>query len=306
MPFDALKYLEDYNIPYRASGRNVGSGWVGIHCPFSSCPDPSVHGGFNLAGGFYSCWLCGWHSLEKVIMALEGVSYYEAQQRISEYQTTKSNYRQEITISGIKNITFPMGTTNIQSQHREYLIKRGFDPDEIVEKYRILGTGPVSFITTGTKKISFQHRIVIPVTIQRKITSFQGRDITGKSSIKYKPCPKELQVYPLKSTIYNLDNCDTTVVIMEGVLDTWKWGDGAVATFGLQYTEDQLFMLLEHGVKRVVVMFDPEPHAQKQATKLTKDISIFGIKAGRAVLENKDPGELTKEEIGKWKKKLRL
>jgi hypothetical protein len=43
-----------------------------------------------------------------------------------------------------------------------------------------------------------------------------------------------------KETLYNLDNAkDGTAIVVEGPIDVWRIGDGAVATFGVIYTQKQ-------------------------------------------------------------------
>ena len=83
--FDPLRYLQDKGIQYWTGGKNVTHGWVNISCPL--CGDTSSHGGFNIEGGYYNCWLCGGHSIIKVIRAIEGISHAEAQKRIEDYQS---------------------------------------------------------------------------------------------------------------------------------------------------------------------------------------------------------------------------
>lgn len=305
MIFDVLRYLQDYKIPYWDSGKNVSYGWIGIQCPF--CSDQSNHGGVNLEKGYFSCWLCGGHSLIKIIRAIEGVSHAEAKKRIEEYQThSPTTVKRYDDTPPKSDITFPIGTSVIKDQHRRYLQARGFDPNEILEKYHILGTGPVAFTNTDGRKVNYSNRIIIPVIYQNKVVTYQGRDITGQAKIKYIPCLKTKEVMHLKSILYNLDNCGDTAVIMEGVLDVWRWGDGGLCTFGIQYTDEQLLCLLESGIKRVVVIFDFESQAQKQAKKLVSALKLFGISAQNHNLKDKDPAELSEQEVWKIKMELKL
>lgn len=304
MAFDVIKYLQDINIQYWTSGKNVTYGWVNIGCPL--CYDQSSHGGFNIDGSYYNCWLCGGHSLIKVIRALENISHAEAKKRLETYQTdTPSKVR--IESPPLKSdIEFPIGTSVLKSQHKSYLQKRGFDPDELEGKYHLLGTGPVAFVKLGDKKINYSNRIIIPIIYQNKIVSYQGRDITGRSDLRYRTCLRVEEVIHHKHILYNLDNCDDTAIIVEGVFDVWRFGNGAISTFGIQYTDEQLLLLLETNIKQAVVMFDYEPQAQKQAKKLVDTLNHFGISAINYYLTGKDPAELTKQEVKKIKTELNL
>lgn len=311
MKFDPLRYLKEYSIPHYIGGKNVGVGWVGVACPL--CGDMSSHGGFNIEGGYYSCWHCGKVNIPWIIKHLENIPYAEAKKRFEEYKTHSPTQlgKRYADFSPKSDIQFPTGTSSIKDPHKRYLQSRGFDPDEIVEKYHILGTGPVAFVKIKDDKgnefkINYSNRIIIPIIYQNKVVSYQGRDITSKAELRYRTCPLSEEVMPNKHILYNLDNCDETIVIMEGALDTWKWGDGAASTFGIQWKDEQLLCLLDFGVKRAVVMYDWEPQAQKQAKKLVSTLKLFGISAKNYNLGDKDPAELSEKEIWKIKLELRL
>jgi DNA primase len=309
MKFDPIRYLKDYSIPFYPAGtKNVGAGWVGIQCP--CCSDHSSHGAFNVEDNYYSCWHCGGHSIAWVIKHLENIPYAEAKKRVEEYSTDSPiTTKRTITTSTKSDICFPIGTTFLKDQHKRYLQTRGFDPDEMEKKYHLLGTGPIAFVKVKDEKgnefrINYSNRIIIPIIYQDKVVSYQGRDITGKAEPKYRTCPASEEVIHHKHILYNLDNCEDTIIVVEGALDVWRLGDGSSATFGIQYTDEQLLCLLNHGVKRAVMMYDFEPQAQKQARKLASALQLYLVRTQNCNLGDRDPAELTDREV--WDLKVRL
>jgi DNA primase len=85
--------------------------------------------------------------------------------------------------------------------------------------------------------------------------------------------------------------------LVEGVLDVWRIGDCAVATFGIQYSQQQV-KLLSEAFERIYILYDPEPAALNQAWKLQYDLNAWG--AHSMVVNYRgdhDPGDYTDEEV---------
>jgi DNA primase len=281
MSFDALTFLRDNGVPYWEEGENVSPGWVAIRCPM--CSDHSNHGGFNIAGGYYSCWKCGGHKLAKVVASLLHISWDQAEGVIYDYSAEAQlrgmlNKRREA-----KAATVDLPGEQLNKFHRKYLSSRGFDPDYIERKYGVLGTGPVG---------DYCLRIIIPIMFHGRVVSFTGRDITGKQKIRYKTLSVEKSVMNPKHVLYNMDNCrEDWVVVVEGPLDVWRMGDNFVAGLGTQLTDQQLRLLFSY--KKVIFLFDSELEAQKRAEKYATTIGSLGVDTHVIDLEtDKDPGEL--------------
>lgn len=290
---DVLRFLRDHSIPHWTEGKNTQRGWVNIQCPL--CPDHSNHGGFNLTSAklYYHCWHCGWSPLSKVVAKLVGTDRQHARELIDLY-AGKSILPEIEKIK--KPLIIPGGP--IQQIHRNYLIKRHFDPDFITQKYGILGTGPVG---------KFRFRLIMPITYDKKEVSFHSRDITGIAQPKYKACPKEQELIHHKEIFYGLDFIHDTIIIVEGPLDVWRVGDGALATFGVSFTQKQIELLIALRPKRVFVMYDAEPStAQEQAQKLSSILSSFGLDTHQITLEQGDPCDLTNDEVKHLRKEIGL
>lgn len=260
--FDVVSFLEDNLIDFSLPGtKNVQDGWIGIKCPL--CDDQSNHGGFNLDAGYYTCWRCGWHPIKKVVIALgfppEVIQTYDVALAKTPGKATESHRPLFISM--------PPGSKPLRKVHRKYLRGRGFNPDLLVEKFKLQGTGPLG---------EYSHRIVAPIFFNKIFVSYQCRDYTGKARLRYKPCRKKNELVHHKDILYNLDTVTDTALVVEGITDVWRIGDGCVATFGTAYTTSQVYLLAER-CNRVFILYDPGRFAQKKAKSLATELSTIGV-----------------------------
>jgi DNA primase len=299
--FDPIAYFEDRDIEYHTEGKNVSRGWVNIPCPF--CDDPSWHCGINLESNLFHCWICGERgSVVKLIRQIEGCcSWTQAELILGRFLTGsdigayKGIGREEIVDSRVSDKgLWPELAQDLASIHRRYLQNRGFDPDRLIEKYHLrgcLGTGPYKF------------RIIVPVFLGGQMVSFVARDVTGKQEPKYLACPDNRGIIPLRQTLYNIDTVTNRVVIVEGITDVWRIGDGAVATLGQAFTQEQVRLLVGRGVRGALVLFDSD--AEERARQLAAQLSGF-LPTDIGLLDEGDPCDMDDEslrEIRRWLKK---
>ena len=288
----------DFGIETTTEGKHSRSGWVQINCPFCDSGDDSKHMGFNLAFSTFSCWKCGKHSPFATIAQLTKSSTRETVILLKKYQGEKNYIR--IDTEGKKydwdkKFELPSTAGELQEMHINYLLKRNFDPEKIKKEWDIKGTGIYG---------AFAYRIIMPVYLNKKLVNFVGRDVTGKSKLRYDNCKNEDSIVPLKDTVYGVDYVKDKVLIVEGPTDVWRLGRGAVATFGTAYTIKQVKLL--KSFKTRYIMFDPsDKEAQKRAKELASDLSAF---AGRTEILTfkgyKDPGELPQNEADDLMKEL--
>jgi DNA primase len=177
----------------------------------------------------------------------------------------------------------PAGSGPLQSIHLNYLTRRGFaNPDQLAKQWGLRGTGPIG---------EYKFRIIAPIDYNGRMVSYQGRDVTGKSPLRYKACPKEKELMNHKHTLYGMDKAtQESVIVVEGIVDVWKLGPGAVATYGTQFTWQQVTLLARRW-KRRYIAFDAD--AQGQAMKLANTLSTL---SGEVHLVQwparwKDPGD---------------
>lgn len=294
---DIIALYKNHNVPFITTGnKHCLPGWVQTNCCFCMGPR-NYHLGFNMINEYFNCWRCGWHPLDAVIATILKQTIYEARNTIQEYRTGKPTVPASapIEIKRPTKIEVPGGT--LMKPHLDYLKKRGFDNESIewlVSTYKLKGTGPVG---------PDSFRIVAPIYFDGNLVSYQGRDYTEKSPLKYKACPKSLEIRDHKDCLYAMDLVKgDTVVIVEGIVDAWKLGPGAVATFGSAFTWAQVRLLVERW-NRHVILFDPD--ADIEIHKLATAISGLCKTTTVAILKGwKDPGELTLEKGEEIMKKI--
>jgi len=290
---DLLDYLD---ILYKTSGKNVSSGWAEITCPYPDCSDLSQHCGINLQSGIHHCWICGNKgNMVKLIMLLKNLSYWESKNIVEEFSSDiYSLPKEKITIPKT-NILPKEATFTLPQLHQDYLIKRNFDPITIQRDYKIMAC-----YTTG----DYAYRIIIPIIISGRIVNFTTRDVTGQQFSKYKNCPNEIAIIPMKKCLYNIDTVKEKVIICEGVTDVWRIGKGSAATMGIEYTSSQLAFLSTKKLKKAYVLYDSD--AINKAKKLAWAISTFCPKVEIIELEMGDPADLLEKEVLELRKEIKI
>jgi hypothetical protein len=288
---DIIRLYQDYDVPYQTEGhKHCRPGWANTACPFCT-GNPGLHLGASLDGGHFFCWRCGWHPPDKALSKLLGVSERDAKKIISQYGG-RSQIAPEAKIQiRTKAFKYPSNTGELRKAHRRYLERRNFDPDQIIQQWGIQGIGPMGFLD----KVDYGRRILIPIYWDGNPVTFQARDITDQHPMKYLACMKEREIIHHKELIYgNQQFWGDTGICVEGVMDVWRFGVNAFATFGIEYTHKQL-RIISKSFKRVAVIFDDELQAQNQAKKLVADLRFRGIDSFLIQIEG-DPGGMDQGE----------
>ena len=295
-----IQLYKDFNVPFATEGhKHCREGWVNTTCPFCT-GNPGMHLGYNMADDFYVCWRCGWKATHKALALLIHVSEKEAKEIARKYGG-KSHVNSAVTVKvGQKKFRLPPSTAPMNDRHKRYLTKRKFDPEVIEKIWDVQGTGPISLMDG----ISFSHRLVIPIYWEDRIVSFQTRDITAKHSLRYITCPEQRERIKHKHIFYQaIPTKDSDACIcVEGVTDAWRFGYGAIATFGIKYTKYQVREISKR-FKKVFVVFDDDPQAIKQSEKLTAELILRGVDAYSIKIQG-DPGDMAQADADALKKEL--
>ena len=295
-----IQLYKDFNVPFATEGhKHCREGWVNTTCPFCT-GNPGMHLGYNMADDFYVCWRCGWKATHKALALLIHVSEKEAKEIARKYGG-KSHVKSTVTVRvGQKKFRLPPSTAPMNDRHKRYLTKRKFDPEVIEKIWDVQGTGPISLMDG----ISFSHRLVIPIYWENRIVSFQTRDITAKHSLRYITCPEQREIVKHKHIFYQaIPTKDSNACIcVEGVTDAWRFGYGAIATFGIKYTKYQVREISKR-FKKVFVVFDDDPQAIKQSEKLTAELILRGVDAYSIKIQG-DPGDMAQTDADTLKKEL--
>jgi DNA primase len=287
--YDIKQYLRDRNIRFESSGRNITTGWIGLNCPF--CGDRSTHFGISNVGTF-NCWVCGeTGTIIKYIAEIEKCRYSTAESIFERYKTDEKQFLAQS--EPVYTCEWPKGIQEKWPQvNLDYLLMRGFKPEEVIEKYHLRPTHIGG---------DYPYSIIAPVFINNEMVNYVVIDVHrgkyGRRS-KYENCQNAKAVVPIKSCLYNIDLVNTpNMVIVEGIIDAWKVGDGAVATFGTAFTEVQLLHILKRKPKKIFIIYDAEPQALSSAREMACDLASICKKVEIIRLRNgTDPGDFSRDD----------
>lgn len=296
-----IQLFQDYNISFQTEGnKHCRPGWVNIDCPFCS-GIPDLHLGFNLTKNYFNCWRCGGKNIIIVIQKLLKISKSEVKEIIKQYDgitTPQTLPKTKITVRK-KAFKFPSNHDFLLQSHKNYLEKRKFNWQKLVSNWNIMGTGPISHLDN----INFKHRIIIPIHWNGKCVSFQARDITDKSDLKYITCPKNREVIFHKHILFgNQLKWGDVGICVEGVFDVFRFGFNAFATFGIKYTPEQMRLMVKT-FKRVIVCYDDDSNAIAQANKLVAELRFRGVSSCWVPIVG-DPGNMGQKEVDHLIKQL--
>jgi len=293
--FDVERFLGDYNIDFITEGPNTSENFLNIHCPFPGCDDHGYHFGIAKNGMGASCWKCGKKSIFATLKLLAPDT--SPQQIVKQYRPgyqllLKLNNNERKLKEIPKKVILP--GQNLTKLHKNYLKQRGFSPDYLIHKYKITGTGPLG---------AYRLRVVVPFFYNKKLVSYQGRDITNQSEQRYKACSKPKEIVHHKHILYNFDNCQKDwCIVTEGFMKVWKLGDNTCATLGRIFTEQQVLLL--SCFKVVFIYFDPDSAGRDGSQKLSLLLDSLGV-VSFIISAEKAADNLTQDESKLFMKKVK-
>ena len=134
--------------------------------------------------------------------------------------------------------------------------------------------------------------------------SWQTRSIAKNAKLKYVSCAKAREVIEHKTILYQTPPTDL-IILCEGVFDVWKVnkaGFDATCCFGIEYKQAQINQLKKYA--QVVIFFDEEIQAQKQAKKVKRLLDFSGCQT--TIIQpvpGEDPGSMNVQQIKEKLKK---
>lgn len=327
MAFDWIAFLTNHNVEYVEKGPSVTRGNIAVRCPFC-LDDPSHHMSIHLEGRGWRCFRRPdehkGRSPVALVAKLIGVSYAEAG-RICGVNTS---YLPEDFMSQINNYLEParqevmMRTLRLPAEFRKldnglgrraqffrYLInKRGFDAKDIpwlAEQFDL------RFAVKG----AFHHRIIFPITFEKKLITWTGRAINPTMSLRYLSLPTDQEaadrlglppaLEPISSHLLWYDRLKSfqtpkVLYIVEGPFDALKvwylgqqWGIVATCFFTATASEGQLDELHEllPRFRRKYLLLDQ--NTLPTAIRLHDMLATLGVQVRTLPKGIKDPALLT-------------
>ena len=283
--------LEQLNIEYiTGDHRHCRPGWIAMDCPWCGKDSHKWHLGYSLEDHYLSCWRCGYHSAIDTLQEYTELSFYKCKKLLANIE--KIQLPKQEKIQG--KLILPKGIKPLQTIHKRYLRNRGFKPSSLERLWDIQGIGMASHLS---------WRIFIPIIYHGKTVSWTTRSISnGKKIVRYINAGPTEEAYPIKTLLYGQDFARDTIIICEGPIDVWKIGPGAVATMGVNYSNEQLLKMTEYQTR--VICFDNEKPAQARARQLCDELSVFPGKTFNIQLDSKDAAEASKREINLIRKEF--
>lgn len=267
----------------RDESPHVTAGWVGLECPFCGRGTGKFGLGINLRTHTVSCWKCGTHRLGDTLAEATNRPLSEIIPLLPESDVLEGQDDGRV-VPG--RYTPPPGVGELDDAHRNYLRRRGFNPDEVSKLWGVRGIG----MDGGY----YKWRLFIPVTFNGKDVSWTTRAV-GRIEPRYLSAPPEAESRPLKQCLFGEDKCGHTIVVMEGLFGVMRVGPGGAATFGLTVTPTQVARIARF--PRRVIAFDNEPEAQRRASALADSLSIMPGETIICRLSGDDPDTAPLEEI---------
>lgn len=289
---DIREVLEDLNIHYTETGKNVSSGWIGTSCPW--CDDVSNHLGINLESKIVTCFKCGSSGNIINYLAEELNSFAKALDilRSSVPRELKSFTTSEKERSVYVELP-KEASTKITPYHAGYIESRNFDYEQLTKMYSLHFVGPVG---------KWKNKIIVPFIKNYKLITFTSIDISDETEIRYNHLAKEKSIIHVKEWLFGIEHTNKRqVIVTEGFFDMCRFGYGAVCTFGTTVTSEQKKLLSKFDIVKIV--FDGDDAGRSGAEKLANDLSLFCDVRIFDIPDGLDPDKLSEKEIKYIKEK---
>ena len=295
-----LELYADFHVDHATEGeKHCRPGWVNVPCPFCT-GNPGYHLGFNMETNHFHCWRCGGKFPDKVISKLLNIPPKEARELIKKYGGSSRRSRKEAKAKiNLTPYKYPTGEIKLKSNHKKYLLGRGFDPELLEAVWGVSGTGPVAYLDG----INYSHRILAPIFWEGREVSFQTRHMKSTPEFKYMACPMAREIIHHQRILYGKPlEWGRRGVCVEGITDVWRMGVRSFAVFGIDYTPYQVRRIKQY-FDDVIILFDPDPQARKQAEKLRDELEYFKVKVHIEDIQQ-DPGSMSQEDADHLMKQL--
>mgnify|MGYP001584844126 FL=1 len=262
-------------------------GWVACDCHRCSPGSGKFRLGFRLDKFAASCWQCGKVRYFDALSELTGKGYGELRAALGgglQIQSKPDRPR------GVLKI--PPGVGGMSKAHRKYLEGRGFDPDEIEE---VWGVGGIAGMTG-----MWSWRLYLPLFQDGLQVSYTTRTIADAPTIaqnalqRYRNAPDGDSVVPARSVLYGEEKARHAVVVVEGPIDAWAIGPGAVALMGLTASSAQVSRLSKFPVRYVCLAGTDE--GRRAAERLCYRLETKPGDTHMIDLEGKDVAEASEAD----------
>lgn len=189
---DVRSIFDSYGVVYSDRGRNVKRGNVVMRCPLC-IDDPGQHLGVNLETGTWGCWRNNQHrgsfrqllrlvgldksTIDLVVGAKKTTPVSELRKRFNRINDPVEDANAPVFWP--KNFDVISTDDPCCSQHVKHLIGRGYKKREIDD---LCSQNDLRYAMSGP----FSFRVIFPLKIKSEMRGWTGRDITGRSDMRYR------------------------------------------------------------------------------------------------------------------------
>jgi len=248
--------LDRVDVQYWLEGKNVSNNSVNVQCPF--CGDHSNHCGIFVDSLIYHCWRCGVSGpLGQLLRHITNWPQEEIEELISKpvvshkikaidqiRQLIAGEQEERVKPNSVGEILLPPYFELLDYDIdfpllNNFLERRGIAFDTaLMNGCGICRVGP------------FMNRMIVPVLFEGKLVGYQAVDLAGTAELKY------LSSDDVKEYLYGYDDINSTLVLVEGIFDEWRFGEGSCASFGTTLTEAQVDLVLKKKPKSLIFCWD--------------------------------------------------
>lgn len=282
-----LDFLTAHGVPHVTDGHeHCRPGWVQLDCPLCCGRNAGRWRlGWNLAYNYANCWACGRVDRVMAVASLTGLDFNTIKSALAAMPRGRE-LDPELKRTG--RLKLPEGREPLLLPHYRYLEGRGYrNVKELVRLWGIEGI--------GLKSLAYAWRIFIPIYSNDEVVSWTTRSISDTHARRYRTAPAADEAVSCKKLLYGADYARAAVIVVEGPLDVWRIGPGAVATLGTAITQAQIRQLANFPSR--AICFDNEPAAQTRARRLSDALAGLPGETVNVVLDAKDAGSATDEEV---------
>lgn len=290
---DLEHLLTELNIPFKRPGEHhhATSNRVQIDCPYCSKGSGHFRLGIHRSGRYASCWTCGVKGVATALAEAAGELPRMAREALRKLEPYQSPINNPERLGALK---LPQGIGPMRSAHRKYLRGRGFCPEQLNRLWGVQGIGG------NGRRLAW--RLFLPLTLAGKTVSWTTRALTDGGARYWTAKPDE-EIISSKRLLLGEEYARHSIIVVEGPMDAYRIGPGAVATLGTMVTGAQVAKIAAYPQRYIA--FDNEPDAQKRASALCDALESLPGETYRLTLDAKDAAECSEQEIQQLRNLLR-
>jgi hypothetical protein len=275
------EFLDKYRVNWSKSNKHSRNGWTQIEeCP--QCHSQNHHLGIRDDMRRASCYQCGGKFVPKLLHQLTNAPRAEINALLGDRAFVMAERPVDMGVYTPPTCLQPLRDVPSVAT---YLEDRGYDLDYLEQVWGMQATGNFS---------NYPRRAFIPIYHGRRLVAWTAR-AAARQEPRYQTANNKEKSFHEKHLLFGNQFVRDTCIITEGPLSAINVGRGAVATFGLAYTLEQVAWLSD--IWNRVIVFDNSIPAQQKARELAVALSGFPGTTTVVNLDAADPGEASDAEI---------